>query len=82
MKKIYLFTLLLFLTGCADKTGFTLHYYSGCYGEYDYYGEYREVCPHNLIDYKTIKAIPEKLKKQIAKDKETTKDNGQCLQCN
>lgn len=71
MKKIYFSILLLFLTGCADKTGFTLHYYSECHGEYDYYGVYHEVCPNNLIDYKTLR-IKDKVKK----------DDGQCLQCN
>jgi len=77
MKKLYLFILLLFfLTGCADKTGFTLHYYSDCHGEYDYYGVYHEVCPHNIINCKTIEAIPGKIKNSIKKD------NGQCLQCN
>jgi len=75
MKKI-IFLIPLFFLGCADKTGFTLRYYDECYGEYDYYGVYHEVCPHNLIDYKTIKAIPKKIKDNLKKD------NGQCLQCN
>jgi len=51
MKKIYLFILLIFfLAGCADKTGYTLRYYDECHGEYDAYGVYREVCPHNVIE--------------------------------
>jgi len=73
MKKIF-FLIPLFFLGCADKTGFTLRYYDECYGEYDYYGVYKEVCPHNLIDYKTIKELPHKIKID-------NKDN-QCLQCN
>jgi hypothetical protein len=77
MKKLYFFILtILFLTSCADKTGFTMHYYSECHGEYDYYGVYREVCPNNFIEYKTIKNFSKKIKNKLKKD------NNQCLQCN
>lgn len=67
MKLLIISIILFFLNSCANKQGISLKYYDECYPEYDYYGKYKKVCPHNIINYKT---------------KQNSEMKGNCLQCN
>jgi hypothetical protein len=52
MKKILFFIILaLFLSGCIDKKGISLHYYPECHENYDLYGVYYENCENNICDF-------------------------------
>jgi len=52
MKYIILTISLIFLSGCFNQKGISLKYNDDCHIEYDMYGSYKEVCPHNIYNYK------------------------------
>ena len=56
MKFLYMIFLSSFLSGCIyfNDTGVSSHLYDDCKEYYDNCGNYRKICPKNLIDYSQI----------------------------
>jgi hypothetical protein len=51
-----LFTNMLFFSGCVNKHGISLKYYSDCKEYYDLQGYYHKKCgDDDIVTYKTIK---------------------------
>jgi len=59
MKKLHVFVLLLLafvFTGCVNKHGVSLKYYSDCKEYYDYDGYYHKECGEDdIVTYEEIK---------------------------
>lgn len=73
MKKITTYTLLLFtlfaFSGCVNKHGISLKYYSDCKEYYDMQGFYHKECgKDDLVTYDEMKQL-------IKKEKPQTKEN-------
>ena len=69
MKKIYLFlctcTTLLFFSGCFNKHGVSMKYYSDCKEYYDLQGFYHKECGEDdMVTYKEMKEFIKKPKKK------------------
>ncbi len=50
--KYFIFVIVtIFITGCINKQGISASYYDDCYSYYDLYGQYKENCPKNFINF-------------------------------
>jgi hypothetical protein len=73
MKKIYLYITLvsLFLSGCVNKHGISLKYYSDCKEYYDLQGYYHKECgDDDIITYKGTKEFIQESAKSLSGEEE------------
>lgn len=63
MKKLFLVGFVLFFSGCVNKHGVSLQYYSDCDEYYDVQGYYHKDCGKD--DIFTYKEVKEKTKKAV-----------------
>ncbi len=62
MKKIFLFTVSVFaFSGCVNKHGVSIKYYSDCNEYYDLQGYYHKECNDDIVTYKEVKKKVKKL---------------------
>ena len=54
-RKFFLLVLPLFVSGCFNEHGVSLHYYSDCEEYYDAQGYYHKKCDKDLVQYKELK---------------------------
>jgi len=52
MRYLIFLVLMLLLSGCINQNGISAKYYDDCHIEYDMYGSYKKVCPHNFYNFK------------------------------
>jgi hypothetical protein len=64
--KILLILTTLFFSGCVNKHGISVKYYSGCKEYYDYQGYYHKECGED--DIVTYKQVKDEVKNIINKD--------------
>ena len=64
MKYILLVTFILIFSGCFNKNGFSIKYYSNCEEYYDLQGFYHKKCGDEIFTYDDIKKFWRKEKKK------------------
>jgi len=66
MIKILLFLFMLFFSGCVNKHGISLKYYSDCEEYYDLQGYYHKDCgKDDVMTYKEMHSKIQKLKGRV-----------------